>query len=209
MDNMNIGQIALVSLGIISASVVLVLADKKRRSPEKSYKNHAMNMMLVIPRALGLGFFKKPLTLENAFKYATRKTGLSDFGDSGFSECYQMVLQTATQKKQQYTNLGFISARIELNMTFVRRLKMIEYLKQVPRVLSIGVPYEAKDVGPRSDLLCYCNQEGSPSLTRGLGKNSQPVLYPLLPKKRLPEANPSISVELLNNNQTRCKVQGY
>ena len=137
---LSIGQIALLGFGVVSASIVLVLVDKKRRSPEKSYKNHLTNMMLVIPRALGLGMFKKPLTLENAFKYATRKTGLSDFGDSGFAEGYEMVLQTATQKEQRYTNIGFISARIELNMTFVRRLKMIEYLKQVPRVLSIGVP---------------------------------------------------------------------
>ena len=140
IEELTIGNIALLSLGFVSVSTILVLVDKKRRSPEKSYKNHLVNMMLVIPRALGMGFFKKPLTLENAFKYATRKTGLSDFGDSGFAEGYQMVLQTVTQKKQRYTNLGFISARIELNMTFVRRLKMIEYLKQVPRILSIGVP---------------------------------------------------------------------
>ena len=83
---LSIGQIALLGFGVVSASIVLVLVDKKRRSPEKSYKNHLTNMMLVIPRALGLGMFKKPLTLENAFKYATRKTGLSDFRGLGFAE---------------------------------------------------------------------------------------------------------------------------
>ena len=137
MDNMNIGQIALVSLGIISASVVLVLADKKRRSPEKSYKNHAMNMMLVIPRA-GAGLLQEApdsgecVQVCNAQDGVVRLWGFWVFRVS-------LMLITAVVIVQQYTNLGFISAH-QLNMTFVRRLKMIEYLKQVPRVLSNGVP---------------------------------------------------------------------
>ena len=136
---LSIGQIALLGFGVVSASIVLVLVDKKRRSPEKSYKNHLTNMMLVIPRALGLGMFKKPLTLRTLSSTLRARQGCLTSGTricrgirDGFAD--------ATQKEQRYTNIGFISARIELNMTFVRRLKMIEYLKQVPRVLSIGVP---------------------------------------------------------------------
>lgn len=128
------------SLFVTVGSFMLILFDKKRRSPEKSYYNHFINLVLTPARAMGLGPYKKDLTLDNAFKYAARKTGLTDFGEMGFAEAYRFVLDTPTQKKQQYTNLGFVSARIELNMTFVRRLKMIEYLKQVPRVMSVKVP---------------------------------------------------------------------
>lgn len=128
------------SLFVSVGSFVLILFDKKRRSPEKSYYNHFINLILTPARLMRLGPYKKDLSLDNAFKYATRKTGLTDFGDEGFSEAYRYVLSSPKQKEQQYTNVGFVSARIELNMTFVRRLKMIEYLKQVPRVMSVKVP---------------------------------------------------------------------
>jgi hypothetical protein len=136
---LSLGQLLGIGFGVYTVTFLVVLVDKKRRSPEKSFKNHAINILLVPVRAMGLGPYKKDLTLDNAFKYATRKTGLTDFGDTSFQESYRAVLATSTQKAQQYTNLGFVSARIELNMTFVRRLKMIEYLKQVPRVMSVQV----------------------------------------------------------------------
>ena len=113
-------ELAGLSLFVTVGSFMLILFDKKRRSPEKSYYNHFINLILTPARAMGLGPYKKELTLDNAFKYATRKTGLTDFGEMGFAEAYRFVLDTPTQKKQQYTNLGFVSARIELNMTFVK-----------------------------------------------------------------------------------------
>lgn len=37
------------------------------------------------------------------------------------------------------SNLGYISARIEMNMTWVGRLKLIQYFKDVPQLLDIPI----------------------------------------------------------------------
>ena len=93
-------------------------------------------------RAMKLGPYKSgDLTFDGAVKYATKKTGYSDFGDDefNFAKTYKTVLSNPIQSIQQYTNLGYISARIELNMTMVRRLRFIQYLKDVPEVQHVRV----------------------------------------------------------------------
>jgi len=122
---------------------VIKVIERKSRYPEKSYKNVAINLALYLPRIWKLGPYKGgEITFDNALKYAVKKTGLSDFGDDdwNFAHTYREILATSTQKAQRYTNLGYISARIELNMTMVRRLKLVQYLKDVPSVGRIGVP---------------------------------------------------------------------
>ena len=129
---------AILALGLI---FVLVLMDRKRRYPEKSWLNNAINLLLSPARALKLGPYKNgALTLKNALKYAVHKTKLSDFGGMEFAEAYEAIASTSTQQRQHYTNLGYISGRIELNMTMVRRLKFVEYLRQVPAVSKVPVP---------------------------------------------------------------------
>jgi hypothetical protein len=130
----------LMSLSIPVLTITIIVLDRKRRSPEKSYWNHIINLAVGPIRFLGIGPFARELTLANAFKHATKKTGLTDFGDTSFTEVYSAVTDSELQINQKYTNLGFISARIELNQTFVRRLKFIQYLKDVPRVLNVAVP---------------------------------------------------------------------
>jgi hypothetical protein len=121
----------------------IMVIERKSRYTEKSYKNIAANMALYPARLFRLGPFKGgEITLDNAIKYAKRKTGYSDFGDKDetFAKTYRAIENTPTQVAQRYTNIGYVSARIELNMTIVRRLKMVQYLKDVPRIKNINVP---------------------------------------------------------------------
>jgi len=72
-------------------------------------------------------------------KYAMKKTKLKDFGDLGFVDCYSGVHNTSIHRVKKYTNLGFLSARMELNMVMSRRLRLIEYFKKFPEILQIPV----------------------------------------------------------------------
>lgn len=102
-----------------------------------------MNVALTPLRILKLGPFKggekQVRDIQASLKYAMKKTNLSDFGGSEFVAAYSKMMNSATQKKQKYTNLGYISAKIELGMTWVRRLKFVQYLKEVPEVKQIPV----------------------------------------------------------------------
>jgi len=135
-----ISLLPIFSLGIFLA-LTLALVDRKRRYPEKSWLNNAVNLLLSPARALKVGPYKNgALTLQNALKYAVHKSKLSDFGGMEFADAYEAIASTLTQQRQRYTNLGYISGRIELNMTMVRRLKFVEYLRQVPAVSKVPVP---------------------------------------------------------------------
>lgn len=94
-------------------------------------------------RFLRLGPYKlgnRQMTdLDVNVRYARRKVKLDDIGDTEFINHFKMIVESDVQKKQKYTNLGYISAKIELSLNFVRRLRLIQYYKNVPRVLSIPV----------------------------------------------------------------------
>lgn len=136
--------ISLLGLALSVVAFVVAVLLRKGRYPEKSFLNNAVNLLLWPARLLGLGPFKNgELSMKNALRYAVRKLEkqkLTDFGSLAFAEAYNAILSTPTQRQQRYTNLGYISGRIELNMTMVRRLKFIEYLKKVPAVARVPVP---------------------------------------------------------------------
>jgi hypothetical protein len=73
-------------------------------------------------------------------KYAVQKTKLSDFGGEGFKELYDSIMSSPRYLEQCYSNLGYISGSIEINMGMVRRLRTVEYFKRVPAVLKVPVP---------------------------------------------------------------------
>lgn len=125
------------------AVVVFVLAlIRHKKNPEKSIKNCMISVCLTPIRALKYGPYKEgEISLNKACSYAVKKTKLNDFGsDLQFLHTYDLVLQSDIHKALKFSNLGFISARIEMNMTMVRRLKFIDYLKHNPSVLSVPVP---------------------------------------------------------------------
>ena len=180
---------------LVSATLFLAFALavylRKRRYPEKSYLNNAVNLMLAPARLLGLGPFKNgALTMKNALKYAVKKLkkqNLTDFGSLDFAAAYDAILSTETQTRQQYTNLGYISGRIELNMTMVRRLKFVDYLKKVPAVAAVPVPSPVFVMGlPRT---------GTTFLHRLLSLDAKrcraPLLWELLAPVPAPMSTPS------------------
>ncbi len=170
---------ALLLISVLNTVIFIIkVIERKSRYPEKSYKNVAVNLALYLPRVLKLGPFKGgEISFDNALKYAVKKTGFSDFGDDewNFANSYKAILSTTTQKAQRYTNLGYISARIELNMTMVRRLKLVQYLKNVPSITKISVPSPVFVMGlPRT---------GTTNLHRLLSLDPQvraPMLWELL-----------------------------
>lgn len=137
-------SIALLGLSItfiLSILVLILTILRKKRYPEKSFYNNFLNVALTPMRTFRLGPFKQGnnITLEKAIKYAIRKTKLNDLGDSTFMKNYSVILDTPAHKSLKLTNLGYIMYRLEMNMTMVRRLKLIEYLKQNPSIKDIPV----------------------------------------------------------------------
>ena len=130
-------------LGLIASPILLVLIfalKRRQRCPEKSFLNHIITISLTPARFFKLGPYKQGnLTLKKACEYAKKKTGLSDFGNPGFLELYNLVMDTETHRSQTYHNLGYIAGRIEINMTMVRRLKFLQYIKDVPALLNVPV----------------------------------------------------------------------
>jgi hypothetical protein len=113
------------------------------KSPEKTFLNCLINEALTPMRYFRIGEFKRgerQLRDINAIlDYAKRKGKLTDLGDLDFIDQYNILMHSEVQEQQRYTNLGYLSATIELNMNFVRRLKLIQYYKDVPKVLSVPV----------------------------------------------------------------------
>jgi len=95
-------------------------------------------------------------------KAAVRKTRdkvtkkeLTDFSspDSGieFIENYKKIMESPFHKAQKMSNIGYLAAEIELTMTWTRRLKFLQYMKDVPEVTSVPVPDPVFVMGlPRS-----------------------------------------------------------
>ncbi len=178
VENPKTTGLAIVMLGPWVIAVFFALI-RGRKYPEKSFKNNLINVCLSPMRFFGLSVYKQgALTVTNARDYAIKKcNGLNDWGEgSTLLEYYERMMTSNFHKKQNFTNLGYISARIELNLTFVRKLKTVQYLKDVPSIKDIPVP--------------------APVFVMGLPRTGTTHLHRLLsldPKRRAP-----ITWELLN-----------
>jgi len=115
---------------------------RKFRSPEKSWKNSLINVALTPLRIFKVGpYAHGKISLEGSMKSAIKKTKLNDFGGKGadFVEMYGKIMNSVSFKNQKFHNLGYISANIEISMALARRLTLVEYLKENPKVLDIPV----------------------------------------------------------------------
>ncbi len=103
-------------------------------NPAKSIKYHFADLILTPVRYFRLWKYKQgEISLENAIKYAQKKTKLHDFGEgSTMFEYYSKVWNLTEQKCLIHSNLGYLSAQVELNMTFVRKLRTVQWFKDVP-----------------------------------------------------------------------------
>jgi len=125
--------------------VLFVLSTLRRyfKCKNKTLKNCAINVALTPLRVFKLGPFSRGESMMRdihcSLKYATKKTKLSDFGGTQFIESYSKIMNSPEQLKERYSNLGYISAKIELGMGWVRRLKLIQYLKDSPEIRNVPV----------------------------------------------------------------------
>lgn len=131
--------IAVILLFPVVLTGILILW-RATRYPEKSLYNSFLNVILTPLRLMKLGPFKQGrISIDKAMKYAMKKTKLTDFGNPNFAESYSLILDTPTHKSMKFSNLGYIMNRLELNLSMIRRLKMLQYLKEMPEILNIPV----------------------------------------------------------------------
>jgi hypothetical protein len=162
--------------------VLIAALIRKRKYPEKSLKNAIVSVVLTPVRALRLGPFKqKKIDIDGACKHAMKKTGLKDFGNSAFISAYNSIINTKVHQSLQFSNLGFISARIEMNQTMVRRLMFLNYIQENPDVLK--VPLRSKFIDTLPFILLYwpnpCFYQG-PVFVMGLPRTGTTFLHRLL-----------------------------
>lgn len=124
--------------------IFLVLTFKRfSRGDHKSLKNCAINVALGPLRFFRLGPYsygdKMVYDIDISMKYAMKKTKLTDFGGTQFAEAYKRIMNSDEQKKERYSNLGYISAKIELSMGWVRRLKLVDYMKRNKEVAAVPI----------------------------------------------------------------------
>jgi hypothetical protein len=137
-----INMLLSILIGTLALASILLLGAlyRKWNYPEKSFFNALLSVAMTPLRFLKIGPYSQgDLSLEKAMKDAMKKTKLSDFGDLTFISSYNAMLNTKFQKAQKYSNLGYIMSRLELSMTMVRRLKVINYLKNVPEVSKVAL----------------------------------------------------------------------
>jgi hypothetical protein len=135
--------VKIILIGVVVPALVFLFFVLQRYSkyPEKSLFNSFLNIALSPLRVLRYGPFKQgKINLDKAMKYAMRKTKLNDFGDMTFAESYATIDNTGTHKSLILTNLGYIMARLELNNSMIRRLQLLQFLKEVPAVHMVAVP---------------------------------------------------------------------
>jgi hypothetical protein len=186
------------SLVIAPAVIALVLTlIRKQQYPEKSLFHSFLNVCLSPLRKFKLGPFKQgKLSLEKAMKRASKKSGLTDFGDLTFLDAYNSMFATPTHKQLKLTNIGYIMYSIELNQTMYRRLTFLQYLKDVPAVLKVPVRSPVFVLGlPRT---------GTTFLHRLLSFDPAvraPLLWELL--SPVPKIRGESKVEVFENDRTK------
>lgn len=137
-------QAALLSSTLILLTFISAIFYRTFKNPEKSLVNSAISIALTPFRFFKIGPYKDGnISLKNALNYASRKAKLTDWGvepsKPNFQDVYRMVMQSSEYAKQTFTNLGFIFARSEMNLSFVRRLKFVQYMKTNPDLLRVKV----------------------------------------------------------------------
>jgi hypothetical protein len=127
---------------VIPVVLVVVFAIRRKiKCPEKDFMNAVIEVSLTPLRMMKLGpFAAGTFDLDRSLKRAVKKTKLTDFGGTDFITNYRLMMSNPHYTQQKFTNIGYIAAGIEINMTWARRLKLIDYIKKNPAVLNVPVP---------------------------------------------------------------------
>lgn len=136
-------MIGIIILVVLVAPLIvfgLMVLHRHMKYPEKSLFYAFVNTLLYPVRLLKLGPYKygKP-SVENGLKYAVRKTKLSDFNGTEFIDNYKAVYDSDFYKIHKYSNIGMYIAGLEINLTFARRLMLVDYFKRFPQISSVPV----------------------------------------------------------------------
>jgi len=126
---------------LVPVAVWAALAYKRTlKYGEKNFVNAMIEVGLTPLRYFKLGPYKYgEFDMDVSLKRAMKKAKLTDFGGTDFINAYRTIMNNKDYKSQRFTNIGFLGADIELIITWVRRLKLVEYLKQTPEVLKVPV----------------------------------------------------------------------
>jgi len=103
--------------------------NKYSVSPKVSLICHIINFLLWPFQKFQLREEFRPLELSNAKRYATKKTGLTDFGDWSFSEiAFPYIIELASQ--YSYSPVGYLAFQDFIIRKMTTRLRINDELKQ-------------------------------------------------------------------------------
>ena len=132
--------VLIISIGVLAVVVALV-AQRKSKSPEKSWVYCLIDVALGPLRLFRLSFYKGgKINVDQIVKDAQKISKLTDYGGLEFVGQYKSIDVISTfHRSQKLTNLGFLAAKMEMTMAFAGRLKKIQYFKENPGIFNVPV----------------------------------------------------------------------
>lgn len=121
----------------VAVFVVLNTLYRKQRSGVKPWLACALDALLAVPHALGLGLFASVPDIVGATQGAMRATGLTDFGGDGglFIELYETTRRVGLQRcKTRLSPSGFVIHKRTLQRRMETRLKLVDFTARHPSV---------------------------------------------------------------------------
>ena len=142
-SELSVFQVICYLVGLPIGIFAVLTYKRYARGNHKTLKNCAINVALGPLRYFRIGPYsygdRMVTDIDISMKYAMKKTKLTDFGGTQFAEAYKRVLNSPEQRREVYSNLGYMSAKIELSMGWVRRLKVVDYMKRHADVAAVPV----------------------------------------------------------------------
>lgn len=142
-SDLSLLQVVCYLVGLPIGIFVVLTYKRYARGNHKTLKNCAINVALGPLRYFRVGPYaygdRMVTDIDISMKYAMKKTKLTDFGGTQFAEAYKRIMNSPEQQREVYSNLGYISAKIELSMGWVRRLKVVDYMQRHKDVAAVPV----------------------------------------------------------------------
>jgi len=128
---------AVIFCAVTAVFIVLNILYRKLRSGVKPWFACALDALLAVPHALGLGLFASTPDIVGATQSAMKATGLTDFGGNGslFIELYETTRRVGLRKcKARLSPSGFVIHKRTLQKRMETRLKLVDFMARHPTV---------------------------------------------------------------------------
>lgn len=190
-------------LAVVSLIFISIVFIRKWKYPKKTWINCIVNVLLIPMRQFSLSPFTVGIrpTFQTGMEAAIKETKLTDFGDLEFLDSYDKFFAKADKAfpNLRLTNFAYVSSVDQLKTTMMKRLKLIQYLKDCPDIRNIPVKAPVFIISPP--------RTGTTFLQRLLAidpHNRSPLLWELL--SPVPDLKASPTYENFREDcQKRCQ----